>query len=442
MGIVNKPDLAFAFRRPFAEQVAFFRGKLGNLVPTATWRDLWKSQHDRAFMVAGAAKADLLADLAGAVDKAIAEGETLAQFRKRFKQIVTDRGWHGWTGEGTKGGVAWRTRVIYETNLLTSYSAGRLAQLKAGGYKYWMYRHSDSVRHPRPHHQALNGVVRPADDPFWQTHYPPNGWGCRCRAVGVDGPASAKRLGGDMDKPLPDGWDAIDPKTGEPVGIDKGWGYMPGGTADSMGGLIPRMADTPPAGRPVLPPICGRPGTADHADGCPGPLPPPRLLDKRLILPEGRNETYYMDAFLDAFGATRKAGAMFIDATGERLLISDALFMDRQKTALAGKPVYKTMKRGRERWLLVLADTVKHPQEIWEQWEWVGAREWMGAREAMALRRRYVVAWAQQNGVQPGLSVFEWAPKRWWSGVTTFPPEPGNTDYLNQVRAGIRRFKA
>ena len=246
MPAVSDPKLSFALKRPFAEQVAFFRGKLGNLVPTATWRDLWKSQHDRAFMVAGAAKADLLADLAGAVDKAIAEGETLAQFRKRFKQIVTDRGWHGWTGEGTKGGEAWRTRVIYETNLLTSYSAGRLAQLKAGGYKYWMYRHSDSVRHPRPHHQALNGVVRPADDAFWQTHYPPNGWGCRCRAVGVDGPASARRLGGDMDKPLPDGWDAIDPKTGEPVGIDKGWGYMPGGTAaDSVRGLAGKIDALP-----------------------------------------------------------------------------------------------------------------------------------------------------------------------------------------------------
>ena len=98
MPVASDPKLAFALRRPFAEQVAFFRGKLGNQVPTAAWRDLWKSQHDRAFMVAGAAKADLLADLAGAVDAAIAQGETLAQFRKRFKQIVSDRGWHGWTG--------------------------------------------------------------------------------------------------------------------------------------------------------------------------------------------------------------------------------------------------------------------------------------------------------------------------------------------------------
>lgn len=247
MSETRGPELALALKRPFAEQVAFFRGKLGNLVPTAKWDELWKAQHDRAFMVAGAAKADLLADLAGAVDKAIAEGETLEQFRKRFRQIVTDRGWHGWTGEGTKAGEAWRTRVIYETNLITSYSAGRLEQLRAGGYRYWMYKHSDS-RNPRPHHRALDGVVLPADDPFWQTHYPPNGWGCRCRAVGVDGPRSAQRLGGNFNKPLPRGWNTIDPKTGEPVGIDKGWGYMPGGTATStVSALASKLNQLPPA---------------------------------------------------------------------------------------------------------------------------------------------------------------------------------------------------
>lgn len=247
MSETRGPELALALKRPFAEQVAFFRGKLGNLVPTAKWDELWKAQHDRAFMVAGAAKADLLADLAGAVDKAIAEGETLEQFRKRFRQIVTDRGWHGWTGEGTKAGEAWRTRVIYETNLITSYSAGRLEQLRAGGYRYWMYKHSDS-RNPRPHHRALDGVVLPADDPFWQTHYPPNGWGCRCRAVGVDGPRSAQRLGGDFNKPLPRGWNTIDPKTGEPVGIDKGWGYMPGATATStVSALASKLNQLPPA---------------------------------------------------------------------------------------------------------------------------------------------------------------------------------------------------
>lgn len=249
------PEAAAVFRRPFDEQVAFFRGKLGNLVPTAKWDDIQKSAHDRAFMVAGAQKADLLSDLAAAVDKAIADGETLDAFRARFLEIVRRHGWAGWTGDDRKtpddkggAGVAWRTRVIYQTNLATSYAAGRLAQLKEAGYRYWVYKHSDSVAHPRPQHLAWNGLTLPADHPFWQTHYPPSGWGCRCRVVGANGAEGAKLLGGNPDyNAPPEGWDAIDPKTGEPVGIDNGWGYMPGGTvADTVRALKDKLDRLPP----------------------------------------------------------------------------------------------------------------------------------------------------------------------------------------------------
>lgn len=90
--------LTATFRKPFSEQVATFRLRLGNLVPTARWDDISRSAHDRAFMVAGAMKADLLADLGSAVDKAITEGTGIEAFRADFRQIVSRHGWHGWHG--------------------------------------------------------------------------------------------------------------------------------------------------------------------------------------------------------------------------------------------------------------------------------------------------------------------------------------------------------
>ncbi len=38
----------------------------------------------------------------------------------------------------------------------------------------------------RPEHAAIDGVVEPVDSPFWNTHYPPNGWNCRCTVYQVE----------------------------------------------------------------------------------------------------------------------------------------------------------------------------------------------------------------------------------------------------------------
>ena len=32
----------------------------------------------------------------------------------------------------------------------------------------------------REDHDKLNGIIKPVNDPFWDTHYPPNGFRCRC----------------------------------------------------------------------------------------------------------------------------------------------------------------------------------------------------------------------------------------------------------------------
>jgi hypothetical protein len=212
----------------FQQQIDFFRGKLN--LPSERWDDITRAAHDRAFIVAGAQQADLLNDLRQAVDKSIGGG-SIQQFRQDFAEAVKQSGWTGWTGEGSEAGQAWRTRVIYQTNMATSYAAGRWQQLNdpdlLKARPYWRYVHCDSVTHPRPQHLAWNGLTLPHDDPFWQTHFPPNGWGCQCRVTAVRDPQQ-----GDPTAP-PQEWNAIDPRTGAPTGIDKGWNYAPGANADA-----------------------------------------------------------------------------------------------------------------------------------------------------------------------------------------------------------------
>lgn len=212
---------------PFAEQIAFFKRKLN--LPTQSWTDIYRSEHDWAFVVAGANRDALLADFRTAVERAIEGGISLEKFRKDFDAIVAQHGWD------YNGGRDWRSRVIYETNLNTSYAAGRYQQLQAA--PYWQYIHADWVTHPRRQHQAWNGLVLARDDPFWRTHFPPNGWGCQCSVRGLWA-RDLQRLG----KKAPDTapqvqW--VEREIGKnspngprlvqvPEGIDPGFEYAPG----------------------------------------------------------------------------------------------------------------------------------------------------------------------------------------------------------------------
>jgi uncharacterized protein with gpF-like domain len=72
-------------------------------------------------------------------------------------------------------------------------------------HPYLMYRIGPSVRH-REDHQSWDGLILPKDDPWWDSHFPPNGWGCKCYTRAVtearkeryekDGIPTAPRLDG------------------------------------------------------------------------------------------------------------------------------------------------------------------------------------------------------------------------------------------------------
>lgn len=221
---------------PFQQQIAFFRGKKNVL--TESWTDVWESQHDNAFMVAGANRAQLVGDFRDAVRKAIEDGATLEDFRRDFDTIVAKHGWD------YKGGRNWRSRVIYETNLRQSYNAGRWQQMQAlkKAMPYWRYKHNDAVEHPRPIHVSWNDKIWPADDPAWKVIYPQNGWGCQCYVEALSA-RDLKRIGKNGPDPSPDlEWkdvlvgqrSASGPRLVRTVdGVDPGFAYAPGSGLDA-----------------------------------------------------------------------------------------------------------------------------------------------------------------------------------------------------------------
>lgn len=236
-------------RLPFQEQIAFFRNKRDVL--TESYLDVFGAEHDIAFMVAGANRDDLLADLGEAIRKAIEDGNTLAQFRADFDQIVARYGWD------YTGGRNWRTRVIYETNLRQSYHAGRQAQFDRmrRARPYLRYRHDDSVEHPRPIHESWDGLVLYIDDPWLLTHSPSNGYGCQCYLEALS-ERDLRRLGkSGPDQAPPVNWQTV--TIGQrspggprvvmtPEGIDPGFAYAPGRSLYSW--------PHPSRGGPVTPP--------------------------------------------------------------------------------------------------------------------------------------------------------------------------------------------
>jgi len=212
---------------PFEEAINFFRQKLG--LKSETWSAIYAEEHDHAFTVAGVMRDDMLADFRLAIDTAIADGTTYQVFLGDFDSIVAR---YGWSYNGSRG---WRSRVIYDTNIRTAYQAGRYQQMTDPDVlKYrpnWMYQHGDSI-HPRPMHLGWHGTVLPADDPWWESHYTPNGWGCKCRVVALSG-RDLTRLGKSVGTAPNNGtFEWVNPATGEvrdiPRGIDPGWDYNPG----------------------------------------------------------------------------------------------------------------------------------------------------------------------------------------------------------------------
>ena len=263
---------------------------------------------------------------------------------------------------------------------------------------YWQYKHGDS-RVARPEHLGWDGLILRHDDPFWQTHMPPNGWNCSCYTIAIGdyhleqmGRTSPDKAPQITTRPILD--TATNKMVDVPMGIDLGWAYQVGKTW--VNSSIPKQLLKPLSS--VVISKAARKGEID--------LPPLKNISKPLkkpLLADDLTESEYVNSFLAEFDASVDNPILFRDVTGQAVIISDELFKN-------NKGIYKVKKRGRELYLLRLAETIKDPDEIWVEWD-------DHPTKGVILARKYLRYDKDKNL----LSVFSWS-KYGWLGTTSFDP--------------------
>ncbi len=197
MPALSAAQIAAVFGMEPEAAVAYMQQK--GLRITGDWHDMLNEEHVAAFTVAHAAQVDVLKDLHAGIVDALKNGTTESRFIRDLRPLLESRGW--WGRQPDEDGVVRqlgsvrRLQTIYRTNMQSSYMAGRHRALMQGvqTHPYWQYiAVMDSKT--RPSHAAMNGRVFRYDDPIWFFLFPPNGYNCRCRVVGLT-EAEVKRRG-------------------------------------------------------------------------------------------------------------------------------------------------------------------------------------------------------------------------------------------------------
>lgn len=420
---------------PFKEAIDFFKAKIK--LPTADWTSIWEQQHSHAFVVAGAQSDALLEDLYNAIQDAKQNGGGYADFKTRFQDITTK---HGWSYNGSPG---WRSRIIYDTNITQSYNAGRYVQMQAVKHlrPFWQYRHT-SIEHPRLNHKAWDGLILPADDAWWDTHMPQNGWGCKCRvdslsrfeakqqweAQGKTGADIApkiiyeERIVGKNNNPR---------KVSTPQGIDPGFGYNPGKAYEDNFSPHPTGYE------------------ASYAKNLDKKGNYIRLPNNESVLPPTQTDTDWLNdrrisgeagviSFLDIFGADLTTSKVIIDKADTPLTISKALFIKGDdKESNQFKWLEDPDKLQRIEYLNLLAMAIADPDEIWWQWE----RD-RGEKGKWRLFRRYLKSYQIDGVTKYAVSSFRWNYKMGWEGATTFIADTKDpAEYFAKQRLGRLVYK-
>jgi len=205
------------------------------------WDDVWRDDDQAGFVLANILHLDILQNLhattAQAIEKKLDGGLSEKNFVSMQRQRLQEMGWWGRqetpdprSGEmkRVKLGTVARLKVVYGAILrvvLAARQRDRIDETKES-HPYLLYQLGPSRVH-RPMHVRWHGMLLRADDQWWDSHFPPNGFGCRCWVRQVS-KVEADREGWQVsERPTEEYYTTKDPMTGcpttMPVGLDPGW---------------------------------------------------------------------------------------------------------------------------------------------------------------------------------------------------------------------------
>jgi len=216
--------VSFDFGMTPKEAIEYLQSKGYEL--TFNYDDIIEEAHHRSFTVAKITKLDLLEDIHTALLEAMESGTGFNEFKKQIQPVLQEKGWWGEvevvneeTGEVKTIYVgSRRLKNIFKTNARVAYSIGRYRQQKELPVSVYLRYSAVMDRLTRPEHSQKHGIVLHRDDIWWNTNYPPNDWGCRCKVRAYSKRQVEKR-----------GW-SITEMTPENI-AGKDWDYNIGSTA-------------------------------------------------------------------------------------------------------------------------------------------------------------------------------------------------------------------
>lgn len=164
---------------PFEEAAALIEGK--GVMSRRIFDDLLPELQASAFIITKVDDLDLVQSIRGRVADLPLGGD----WDEIKREITNDLSPWLDTEEDTEAAER-RAELLLRSHGFAAYSAANWKSLEANTdiFPYRKYQTAQDER-VRGAHAALDGLILPAESPFWASHTPPWEFGCRCDVVGI-----------------------------------------------------------------------------------------------------------------------------------------------------------------------------------------------------------------------------------------------------------------